>query len=227
MERRPAAQALIGILIVAVGVIALLNQLDVIDVALGELIATWWPVVVIAIGAAGLVTTPRAWPAPLAVAGAGCVLLAGRLGVVDGGVWPLIWPTVVIVVGLSFLARAASAGDDERTVTASAIWWGAQRRPLTQDFRGAQLSALMGGVDLDLRQAQIVGSADIRAFVMWGGVDVKVPPSWRVEITGLPLLGGWDNRTKTPTDPLAPVLRVRVIALMGGVDVKSKAPASA
>ncbi|MFI2754231.1 LiaF transmembrane domain-containing protein [Cellulomonas sp. P22] len=227
MERRPATQALIGTAIMVIGAIALLNQLDVVDVSIGRLLATWWPAVIIVLGVAGLAAAPRAWPAPLAVAAAGGVLLAGNLGVVDGGVWPLIWPVAIILVGLSFLTRAASSRTDERYVTATAIWWGAQRRPLTQDFRGAQLSVLMGGVDLDLRNAQIVERAEIRAFAMWGGIDVKVPHSWRVEIVGLPLLGGWENRTTVPSDPEAPVLVVRVITLMGGVDVKSKAPANA
>lgn len=224
MERRPATQALIGIAIVAIGAVALLNQLDVVDVSIGRLLATWWPALIIVVGVAGIAAVPRAWAAPLAVAAAGGLLLAGNLGVVDDGVWPLIWPIAIILVGLSFLTRATTARADERYVTATAIWWGAQRRPLTQDFRGAQLSVLMGGVDLDLRNAQIVERAEINAFAVWGGIDVKVPPSWRVEVVGLPLLGGWENRTEPPADPLAPVLVVRVIALMGGVDIKAKVP---
>lgn len=227
MERHPTAQALIGTLIIAIGAVALLNQLDVIDVGLGELLSTWWPIVIVLIGGMGLANVPRAWPAPAAVAAAGGLLLAGNLGAVDGGLWSLTWPVAIIVVGFSFLTRAATSRADERRITATAIWWGSQHRPLTQDFRGAQLSVLMGGVDLDLRNAQIVERATVRAFAMWGGIDIKVPPNWRVEITGLPLLGGWENRTKAPADPLAPVLVVRAIVLMGGVDVKSKAPATA
>lgn len=224
MERHPTAQALIGTLIIAIGAVALLNRLDVIDVGLGELLATWWPLVIVLIGGMGLANVPRAWPAPAAVAAAGGLLLAGNLGAVDGGLWSLAWPVAIIVVGLSFLARAGTARDDDRHITATAIWWGSQHRPLTQDFRGAQLSVLMGGVDLDLRNAQIVERATVRAFAMWGGIDIKVPPTWRVEVTGLPLLGGWENRAKAPADPLAPVLVVRAIALMGGLDIKSKAP---
>ena len=61
MDRRPPVQVFLGVLIVAVGVIALLIQLDVIDLDLGELIADWWPLLVIGVGLAALVTVPRAW----------------------------------------------------------------------------------------------------------------------------------------------------------------------
>ena len=64
-------------------------------------------------------------------------------------------------------------GTDDKTVNSAVIWWGSERRTTSQDFRGGSLSAIMGGISADLRQADIVDHAEISVFVVWGGVDIK------------------------------------------------------
>jgi class 3 adenylate cyclase len=83
--------------------------------------------------------------------------------------------------------------------------------------------AFMGGVTLDLRQAEIEGSElIINAVAVMGGIEVIVPEGIHVEMTGLALLGGKDCRvTDAPPVPGSPVVRVRVFALMGGVTVRT------
>lgn len=62
------------------------------------------------------------------------------------------------------------------------------------------------------------------ALALFGGVDVIVPPGWRVELGGLPVFGGYEDKTSgdgdVPAD--APVLKVAATAIFGGVDVKNK-----
>jgi hypothetical protein len=84
--------------------------------------------------------------------------------------------------------------------------------------------AMMGGCVLDLRQAELTSSQtvfNIMAFM--GGVEIIVPPGIRVEMQGVPVMGGWSNRTRSENLPTnAPVVLIRGVAVMGGVDVKSK-----
>ena len=47
-------------------------------------------------------------------------------------------------------------------------------------FRGADLIAVMGGCEIDLRQAAINGEAVIDVFCMWGGIEIRVPEDWTV-----------------------------------------------
>ena len=79
----------------------------------------------------------------------------------------------------------------------------------------------MGGIEVDLREADIQGRADISIFTFWGGVEIKVPPTWRVTVRGLPLLGGWDDKTLEPADPNAPELVVHVTTIMAGAEVRN------
>ncbi|MGH7910708.1 MAG: hypothetical protein ACREOV_03205 [Candidatus Dormibacteraceae bacterium] len=82
--------------------------------------------------------------------------------------------------------------------------------------------AVLGGVDLDLREATVSGPVTtIRAFAFMGGVDVRVPPGVRVETRSIPILGGTDIKLRgAPPRADAPVIRIEIVEVMGGVNVK-------
>lgn len=83
--------------------------------------------------------------------------------------------------------------------------------------------AVMGGVELDLREATLTAhETDIYAVAVMGGIVVTVPPTARVEADGFAIMGGFEDQLEHPgsTDPAAPVVRLRGFALMGGVEVR-------
>ncbi|MBA3719681.1 MAG: DUF1707 domain-containing protein [Nocardioidaceae bacterium] len=84
--------------------------------------------------------------------------------------------------------------------------------------------AVMGSVDLDLREAQFeTAEVRIRAFALMGGVDVVVPDDCVLDAGGFALMGGFDESDKgDPAPSGAPVVRVRGFALMGGIDVRRR-----
>ncbi len=216
--RRSYGQVLLGVVVVLAGILLLLERTGVVEIDLGAIASTLWPLVVVLVGIVSLALVPRAWFGPAVIATVGVVLLLDRLHVLDVSVWDYLWPVAVILIGLGIALGAARSGD-ERHITALAFWWGAERRTRTQDFRGASLTAIMGGVELDLRDADIQERARIDVFTFWGGVDIKVPRGWDVRTTGLPLMGGWENRTERPPAG-APVLEVRLVTVMAGADVR-------
>jgi hypothetical protein len=222
-DRRNVAQAVLGLVLVVGGVTALLDRLGVIDVDWGWIWSHGWPVVIIAVGVAALLTTPRAPVGPLAIIALGALLLIAQLDGVDLDVWGVLWPLAVIIVGIAIISggRRRSPGDQDTTISAFVFWWGTERKPRTQDFQGGSLTAIMGGIEVDLRQAWVQQRAQIAVFAMMGGVEIKVPAGWRVEVRGLPILGGWDDKTTPPLDPDAPVLRVDATCVMGGMEIKN------
>lgn len=221
MDRRPPLQVFLGILIVAVGVIALLTQLDVITVDFGQLVADWWPLAVIGVGLVALVTVPRAWLGPSVIIAVGVFFLLQTLDILDVHLWEILWPVAIILVGLSLITSIGSRSMDDDTINSTVFWWGTQRKTRSRQFKGGSLTAIMGGIEVDLREADIVDRAEIAIFALWGGVEVKVPPTWRVRTSGLPLLGGWDDKTTLPLEDGAPELVVHVTAIMGGAEIKS------
>ncbi len=86
--------------------------------------------------------------------------------------------------------------------------------------------ALMGGVELDLRQARFSEpEVTIQAYALMGGIEITVPEDIEVDVSGIGIMAGFDHSASGPGIPGAPRLKVIGFALMGGVDVKRKAAA--
>ncbi len=105
-----------------------------------------------------------------------------------------------------------------------AIMGGAERKGGWVVPKLVRCIAVMGGVDLDMREAQFAeGVTEIEVFAMFGGVDISVPTGVRVETTGLGIMGGFSvSGADADPGPNAPVLRISGAAIMGGVDAKLK-----
>jgi hypothetical protein len=86
---------------------------------------------------------------------------------------------------------------------------------------------VMGGCELDFREARFgPGVTEVRVFVLWGGVEVIVPPDVQVECSTIGILGGFEQvgTVSSTTDPHAPVLRITGVAVMGGGSVTVRYP---
>lgn len=87
--------------------------------------------------------------------------------------------------------------------------------------------ALMGSIHLDLRQAQFPGQeVTLSLNVIMGGADVVVNRSTHVIVDGLGIMGAFEAPKADTTlrlDAGSPVVRVKGVALMGGVTVRRKA----
>jgi hypothetical protein len=104
-----------------------------------------------------------------------------------------------------------------------AIMGGEQRRGRWRPSKRTNAIAVMGGVDIDLREAELADGAEILAIPIMGAVTVTVPEGVSVEMSGFALMGG----NAGPDDkvlplPNAPIVRVRAFSLMGGVVVERK-----
>ncbi|MEP9393963.1 DUF1707 domain-containing protein [Gordonia sp. VNQ95] len=84
-------------------------------------------------------------------------------------------------------------------------------------------TAIMGGVEIDLRQVEFTEPhLTIQCVAIMGGVDITVPPDVTVEIDGSAVMGGFGGKAAGPGAPGAPAVRVTGFALMGGVEVKRR-----
>jgi predicted membrane protein len=100
---------------------------------------------------------------------------------------------------------------------------GSKRRWGKSAFRGAEITAFMGGCELDLRDAVMSSGelAVVDVFVIMGGVNIFVPPHWTVSLEVVPLLGGVHDKTHSvPSNP-AQHLLVRGTVVMGGVEISN------
>ena len=215
--------AIVGIVLVTLGVLFLLDQAGSIDA--GDLIGDWWPLVIVVVGLVQLAERPRSPVGPLIVMAFGGILLLTQLDVVSPEVWNYAWPILLVIVGLVILLRLpgrnAPAGVGEDVVRASALFGSNEVVVTSQRLQGGSASAFFGGVVLDLRQAALdPGGATIAASAIFGAVEVFVPRGWRVEVTGTPIFGGLSGKMDPALPGEGPTLTVDATVIFGGVEVK-------
>jgi predicted membrane protein len=220
-------QVLLGLVVIVAGVLFTLDNLGVVD---AEQYLQYWPSALVAVGLLKLwhVREGQGW-----VGGFFLVLLGGwmllervvaiRISLHD--LWPLLFVFFggyMVWKGLGGVGPAR-ASDGRNRFSALAIMSGVVRRSNTQTFQGADLTAIMGGCEIDLRQASIAPGTEavIDVFAFWGGIDIKVPEDWVVITRAVPLMGGIEDKTQSPVSPVVKTLIIRGIVIMGGVAIKN------
>ena len=218
-------QLLMGLLVIAVGVLFTLDNLDLVD---ARHYIRFWPAGLIAIGALKLWQSRGGGGtfAALLLTLAGTWLLLESLAVVTVSFVDL-WPMLLVLFGASLVWHGMRGGreragmDDTATVSALAVLGGINRGSNSHAFRGGDLTAILGGCEIDLRQAAIDGEAVIDVFAMWGGIEIKVPEEWSVSGRVVPILGGYEDKTRPPRGATKDRLVVRGFAIMGGIEIKN------
>jgi hypothetical protein len=205
----------------------------------------FWPLLIVVLGITVLLRAGGIVSAVLALAfmATGGVLLAGNLGFLTSAVARL-WPALLVLLGLWVLFRGGRgpdrsgpgrwrppesgeiarnpAGDEDhlsRQYTAS----GAELRIESQAWKGGELGVTAGGVELDLRQAQLDPEGAVLVLrVLMGGVEIRVPDTWHIQFDVTPFIGGADDSTRsTQGATAAPRLRITGTVTLGGVSVSN------
>jgi predicted membrane protein len=215
-----------GLMIILVGVVFTLDNLNI---AHAEDYLRYWPVGLIAIGLAKLWEAHTGYGSPIGgviFTMIGSWLLLDTLGYVDANLFDF-WPLLLVFVGGMIVwhgirgrQQLATAHEND-TINAVAVLSGVNRGSNSTSFRGGELTAFMGGCEVDLRNAAINGDAVIDVFAMWGGIEIRVPESWTVVGRVTPLLGGFEDHTRAPQAATTHRLTVRGMVIMGGVEIKN------
>lgn len=221
----------LGLLIAALGAIVLAGNLGWIESH--DLLPWFWPAALAAVGVTILLQPapcPGRWWGAIWLVAAGWIL-ADRQGWVTVDFWAVFFPAVLILFGARLVLRtfawrtprhAGASADSEPIVRAFAVMSGNERRSSTTAFRGAELTAFMGGVVLDLTGARMAGpEATIDVLAFWGGIEIRVPPDWAVESRVVPLMGGFEDKSRPAAAAPERRLVLRGFAVMGGVEVKN------
>lgn len=233
--------AVAGILI-AVGVLLFLGNLGIVPI---RNIWDFWPVIPIVIGIGSLVnarnTAGRLWG--FLLIGFGSLFLLLNLGLIhlqthDGS---LFISVILIAVGFAALSGASAPSyrrwldrapfhrprlrpDFDSNVNDFVVFGALKRKLESTDFRGGDLIAIFGNIEMDLRRALItaaVRSAVVNVVALFGATKIRVPQNWRVVVSGAGILGNFEDKTIPPnTGPDAPTLIITGYSIFGSVEIE-------
>jgi predicted membrane protein len=236
-----STRLIVGVLIMLLGGTLLADNLGWIEAR--HVLRSLWPLVLVAVGVA-MVRRPqhrRSREGGWVLITVGIWVFLSKLGWVHVSLGQLLLPAIFLFVGGVLVFRSlrgpddavprpkpsestgdAAAADHAEFVRSFAMLSGCELRPVSRPFRGADLSAVMGGIKLDLSSARMEGdSAVIEVFAFWGGVEIYVPPDWTVTSEVTTLLAGFiDKRRPTSVVPTK-TLVIKGMVVMSGVELKN------
>jgi predicted membrane protein len=145
----------------------------------------------------------------------------------------MFWPSIFIIIGIIFIftkrrgwnsvTSKGTIGDDY--IDYVNVFSGGERQIVSQNFKGGKLSAVFGGMELDLTKAKLAqGRSELEIACVFGGATIIVPDDWHITIEVTPILGGFsDSRKLIPgrTFDQAKQLVIKGAVVFGGGEVKS------
>jgi hypothetical protein len=117
-----------------------------------------------------------------------------------------------------------SADSVDDTFYRTVVFMGFNRRITSQHFRFGKVSAVFGGFNLDFRGAEMEGNqAVLQIEAVFGGGEIRIPPTWRVSVTAHEVAGAIVDETYAHPGAAAPakVLIIHGTTVFGGVVIKN------
>lgn len=225
-----------GLIFVVLGIIFGGNALNIWDIDI--FFPGWWTLFLIIPGLISMVRYGFNWGSGILVI-IGLVLLFDELDIIDdGAIWRLIFPLLLVAIGISIIASFFRRGTkkntecDEYSKSKSykydstqyprytAILGGGNYKNSTEDLKGLVAEAILGGLEIDLRDAKITEDIVLELTAVLGGIDVFIPDNVRVEIiSGVPVLGGFEHKINRNATS-GPKVRIKYTAVLGGIEIK-------
>jgi hypothetical protein len=185
-----------------------------------------WPLAIILLGVLLLLTKSSSWIGAMIILVFGAILQIAALGFLSENIWGLLWPSFLILLGVLVIVRLGRpgvvGGKTEDAINLFTAFSGYETRPQSANFRGGSATVAFGGTDIDLRDAKLAKEgAFLELTAAFGGMDIIIPKDWAVDINGLPLFGGWSNKTSPTPVAGSPVLTIRCLAMFGAIEIKN------
>lgn len=220
-RRLPTSQFLLGAIVILVGVLLLLNTTEIFPT---EELLLYVPLLFVAVGVWALVRSRlRNIVGPVLLIG---VAVGWQLVALDYATVEEVtafWPVLLIAFGASIIlgqVRNRRRPESDRSFSSGfAAFGGVEKRNTAKSFSGGDLTAIFGGIELDLRDATVADPpAYVNAVAIFGGVEIIVPREWNVQMDVLPVLGGASDERPRSADQHDRVdLVVSGFAAFGGV----------
>lgn len=218
-NRKLSGQLSIGLIVALIGVGLLLRR---VDAPLPHWV-TGWEMILIVIGVfMGIANRFKdiSWVIPILV---GLVFLIDDI-VPDANIRKLLWPSVIIIIGLIIAFRPrfsawgsyrpeSSAGTNaslpapfpstatseyqtsaDDVLDATAVFGGVKRSVVSKQFRGGEIVAVFGGAEINLAHADFHGVIKLEIVNVLGGTKLIVPANWDVQSVMVAVFGGVEDK---------------------------------
>jgi len=124
--------------------------------------------------------------------------------------------------GTQSFASSREGYSSEDFVDSTAIFGGVHKKIVSKNFKGGDVTSIMGGTELDLTQADFTGVIRLDVTQVMGGTKIIVPAHWEVRTEVNALFAGFEDKRQQPavTNP-DKVLILDGTSIFGGIELKN------
>ncbi|MGE5431056.1 MAG: LiaF transmembrane domain-containing protein [Syntrophomonadaceae bacterium] len=248
VRRRSGRTVFLGAIIIVLGVLLLLSNLNMLMFPVHELVHFPQGILFL-IGVILLANGNYRGGSILVILGA----LFWASAHFDYDIWT-IWPVLLIILGLYILLgvsnprrryrdqaaekiadhvsehfkhrfdRGANSGNED-FLDETAVFSGFKKSVTSDNFQGGRVTSIFGGSEIDLYNCKLAPGINILEITaIFGGTTLYIPRDWKVVVEATPILGGFsDERRKDPSIAYQDdrKLVIRGLLLFGGGEIKT------
>ena len=189
---------LFGVIIIFLGVLFLLESIIPTFEVQFEII---WPTILIIISIGRIIKNKKVDICTSIIFLIGVWYLLYNLLIIPTPFTEVFWPIIFILFGVSivwknsrFQKEAKKSVKNGPMLTYYGVFSGIEEKLQTEDFKGANLYAIFGGIDLDISKVELKKDITINIYSIFGGTEIKLPENVNIKINASALFGSNENK---------------------------------
>ena len=218
-----------GVILIAIGIIFALNAFNITKIEI--FFDGWWTLFIIIPSIIGIFTEKDKSGNIIGLL-CGIFLLLCCQDIISFSIlWKLIVPVLIIYIGIKLIfggifgnksaavaKKVRESGGTPKYGTA--IFSGCDMNFNSEVFDGAELNAVFGGVDCDLRNAIFDKDCVINAYAIFGGIDILLPETVNIKVNSNSFFGGTSSKKHSNSKENQFTVYINSTCLFGGVEIK-------
>lgn len=236
MENKNNNQSLVlGGIAILVGAIFLFKNLGYFDFNIARYLFNWYSWIILA----GIITLAKnngkdqVGYVLLAIGGA---FLLMDLNIIPGFDLRTWWPLILVAVGVSYILKGQNSTIPNGVtpdggidfINDTNVFSGGEYHINSDNFKGGKITNIFGGGEYNLTRSKLSETSDsvLDVFVMFGGIELIVPPEWEVKSDVTAIFGGFSNKKRSFQSDTAlstgkKILYIKGFVMFGGGEIKS------
>lgn len=218
-----------GLVLIVLGLIFGGNALGITDINL--FFDGWWTLFIIIPSFIGIFKDVDKMPNVIGVI-IGTALLLACQDIINFELIGKLWfPTILVCIGVSIIFKDLIGGKVNEQIKKlnenktnqneyCATFSGQDIKLDGEKFTGADMTAVFGGIECDLRKAIIESDVVINTSCIFGGIDIFVPENVKVKVKSSSIFGGVSDKKRHSENVDAHTVYVNATCLFGGVEIK-------
>lgn len=209
-----------ALLLILSGILIILDKLTLFTMS--GIFTQWWPLLIVFYGLSFF--KKNSFKEAIFITTIGLLFLMSNLSYINFKWYQMIFPAILIFIGLRMLNFKTFKTSKHLSTTRLdnvSVMSGFSSNINSNNFEGGSVTTIMGSAEINLSEAS-TGKEIIylELTTIMGGIDVKLPKNWKVEVTAIPILGGIDYKGNTDNlQDFDTILKINAFCIFGGIDI--------